>query len=194
MRRRKTIPLTRMEQEFLHRIWLENYSFMKFRILHSDVPADDVEDLLDDCFLSLIRNRETLAGLPAEKIRPYISVTVKNRCIAYHIDRAKNDTVPLNEASDAVVPDASASDDTFVASLEQKNAMQLIDSLPDRDRLLLTGHYVEGLSYQELAELLHCRKSNIRTLLLRARKKARSLLTFYEKGGILFGYTEEKKE
>ena len=49
----------------------------------------------------------------------------------------------------------------------------LIDQMPGKLRLPLVLHYLEGYTYEEIAELLHIPRSTVRSRLSRARKALR---------------------
>jgi len=67
--------------------------------------------------------------------------------------------------------------------LEQKERAQLlfaaIDKLPDNQRIAFTMHKVEGLPYQEIAEIMDMTLSSVESLMFRAKKNLQKLLGDY---------------
>lgn len=68
-------------------------------------------------------------------------------------------------------------------SLENKEKaailFQAIDKLPDNQKTAFTLHKVEGLSYQEVAEVMETSVSSIESLLHRAKGNLKKILTNY---------------
>lgn len=56
-----------------------------------------------------------------------------------------------------------------------------IEKLPDNQRIAYSLHHLEGLSYQEITEVMNLSKSSVESLLFRAKQNLRKLLKeFYE--------------
>jgi len=53
----------------------------------------------------------------------------------------------------------------------RKNVMAAIESLPEKNRLAISLHYLDGMSYKEIANLLKVSITTIEGRLYRARKK-----------------------
>lgn len=59
-----------------------------------------------------------------------------------------------------------------------------IDKLPDNQKTAFTLHKLEGLSYQEVAEVMDCSVSSVESLMHRAKGNLRKLLEdYYQKRG-----------
>ena len=54
-------------------------------------------------------------------------------------------------------------------------------TLPDNQRIAFTLHKVEGLSHQEIGEILNCTIASVEALMHRAKQNLRKLLTDYYK-------------
>lgn len=74
-----------------------------------------------------------------------------------------------------------------VALENKENAKILfraIDKLPDNQKTAFTLHKLEGLSYQEVAEVMQCSVSSVESLMHRAKGNLRKLLEeYYQKRG-----------
>lgn len=57
---------------------------------------------------------------------------------------------------------------------QQSNVLAALESLPRRQAESITLLAVEGLSYPEIAEAMGCRKSTVRALVSKARKRLRA--------------------
>jgi RNA polymerase sigma-70 factor (ECF subfamily) len=56
-------------------------------------------------------------------------------------------------------------------SIDSKSALQLINSLEEKDRWIIVMRYVEGLSVKEIAEVLDERENTISVKIHRALKE-----------------------
>lgn len=59
------------------------------------------------------------------------------------------------------------------ARVQNPELRSMIDQLPEKLRLPLVLHYLEGYTYMQIAELLHIPRSTVRTRLSRARDALR---------------------
>lgn len=66
-----------------------------------------------------------------------------------------------------------------------------LGELPDRQRLVVTLHDVEGLSTEEVAEVLELTTNNVRVLLHRGRARLQTALTAYVDGTAVNGASNE---
>jgi RNA polymerase sigma factor for flagellar operon FliA len=72
-----------------------------------------------------------------------------------------------------VLPDESAPDQTEVLERSEtlEGLAEAFASLSERDRLVLTLSYYEGLTLQEIGEVLHVTESRVSQLRTRAHKR-----------------------
>jgi RNA polymerase sigma-70 factor (ECF subfamily) len=65
----------------------------------------------------------------------------------------------------------------YLRKLERTQVREAIDSLPDAYREIVVLRDIEGLTYQEIATVLHCPAGTVMSRLGRARGKLRQLLS-----------------
>ncbi len=127
--------------------------------------AADAEDVVQDIFVRLWERREALSEVG--NVRAYTLAMVRNRCLSLVSAPA---TAELSEVVEAA-PDGSE-------SLDRRDRvdriMGLIESLPDKQRLVITMHDVEGCPYSEIESSTGLSADNVRQLLSRARRFIRS--------------------
>ena len=81
---------------------------------------------------------------------------------------------PLDPARPAHEPRAS---DRMLSDLELRDRLEkAMARLPPTYRVLVAGHYLEGVKYEELAEALDMPIGTVKTHLHRAKKQLRELL------------------
>ena len=144
--------------------------------------SQDCEDIVQDAVESLCRKVHMLMDLPTSALTVYIVSTVKNKARDFlrHQAVVSRHITALDEVSldryEAPVP----TPETLVEIKEEAADLYKVwHRLPGEDRELLYRKYVLGQSNEELAEIFHCKKDNIRMRLMRAKRKAAALM----KGG-----------
>jgi RNA polymerase sigma-70 factor (ECF subfamily) len=67
--------------------------------------------------------------------------------------------------------------DTAFTDLELRDRLQkALATLPSHYRLLVAGHYLEGVSYEDLAEMFNLPLGTVKTFLHRAKRQLRRVL------------------
>lgn len=139
------------------------------RILRSQA---DAEDAVQDVYTRLWEHRGELEmiGNP----RAYVMTVVRNHCL--HIVNAA--MYRRNEATgpfDGMTSFVSFDPHDEIESRDRiDKVFELIESLPENQRKVLTLHDVEGIPNQEIGQITGLTPDNIRKLLSRARKAIRS--------------------
>ena len=184
MRKRKELfPLTPEERQLALDLVDSNYRLMLYMIRQFGVSADDEEDVLQDCIVNICRNIRKFQQMDYCKTRAYIVIIIRNLCIQRYISDRKAKLLSLDSdyLDEAII--GNANEKSIVDSDARLDVLELKDHLSERDKLLLLGKYVEGLTTEELAERLNCKPNSIRMLLSRAKKAAREILLHEEEGG-----------
>jgi RNA polymerase sigma-70 factor (ECF subfamily) len=139
------------------------YARMVHAILLARVPPGDAEDLVQDVFMSAMRQ---LRGLrTAAAFRGWLGAIARNRAIDYH--RESRERVPLENAPPA--KDGAATEDSFLV-------LAAIRSLPEAYRETLIMRLVEGMTGPEIAERTGLTAESVRVNLCRGMKMLREKL------------------
>ena len=129
----------------------------------------DVEDAVQDALIKAWEKRDTLRDL--KQFRPWMARILTNRCRDMLRRRRKFSFIPLEDAAaqEAEPPEEIA---PVVEAMEKLN--------PEL-RTLVTLHYVDGYSIQDLADNLGIPESTVKTRMRSARKQlGRTLLIEWE--------------
>ena len=89
-------------------------------------------------------------------------------CLAFRVPSALNTnaiTVPENELSDGETPEAVLASKQIAAAVNFA-----MEALSDDLRQAITLREIEGLSYEEIAELMNCPIGTVRSRIFRARE------------------------
>lgn len=137
----------------------ELYARMVHAILLARVPRPEVDDLVQDVFMSALRRLHTLREV--EAFGGWLAMIARNRATDYH--RTCHQTAALNERSsrqDAPSPEAMG-------------ALDAIRSLPDAYRETLMMRLVEGMTGPEIAGRTGLTPESVRVNLHRGMKMLR---------------------
>lgn len=157
----------------------------------------DAMELLQDAYLSALTKMEQLES--SAKIKSWFNCIVANRCRDW-LRKKKGRNTQLfaeleNDEYDEGVEDRFANEnmqfspDESVDYAETKRLMQeILDKLPEDQRLCILMYYYEELSVGEIAQSLECSTGTVKSRLNYARKKIKNEVEELErKGTKLYG-------
>lgn len=125
------------------------FSFLKNRA--------DTEDLVQECFLRLIRSGKTFAS--AEHEKAWLIVTASNLC-KNALKHSSRRSEPLEEHPELEAPVTTGANEVLDAVLR----------LPPAYKTAVYLYYFEGYTAPEIAKMLRCPKATVQSRLHRARK------------------------
>jgi len=172
----EVVDIEKEQKAFLNDVYYK-YQNVMLRIAKSYIDDSRIcEDMVQNAFLSLLRNKKVVMKLPAPKLKAYIILATRHACIDYlRKERRMNlldipDNILL-EMVDKSRARLSESDMPF----RTVEFYSVIHQLPAEDQTILLGHYIAGLDTEELAHMLGCSPNTLRVRLHRARKRALAL-------------------
>lgn len=130
---------------------------------------EDARDAVQEAFIDAYRG---INGFDfSRRFYPWFYVLLRNRCFKMLSASGRRNTVQSVEETEIVAPRSELSMDEALA-LETA-----LLALPAEDREIVTLKYLDGLSYQELAELLQIPRGTVMSRLFYARKQLQAKLT-----------------
>lgn len=179
MRKPKNIvPLSKADRDFFQEFFEKNKNFIYHTASAYTSTAMDRDDLAQEAVVRLMKNISVLRQLTCYKSAYYIVITVRTAYIDM-LRRKQNVTLlPLHdddEVLNALYGNALA-DRKEVNFPARMAVQQLKETLPEQDWMVLVGKVIMGYTHEELGRLLGMRPANVRTVLSRARAKARVIL------------------
>ncbi|HEX8843399.1 MAG TPA: sigma-70 family RNA polymerase sigma factor [Pyrinomonadaceae bacterium] len=138
------------------------YGPMVHGILLARVPFDEVDDLVQDVFLTAFKRIQTLREAGA--FGGWLAMIARNRAVDFH--RRKKETEELPE--DLARPHS--------VDPEAAEALALIRTLPEAYRETLVLRLVEGMTGPEIAERTGLTPASVRVNLHRGMKQLREKL------------------
>ncbi|MBE7007834.1 MAG: sigma-70 family RNA polymerase sigma factor [Ruminococcaceae bacterium] len=122
--------------------------------LHHTGSVHDAEDICQSAFLRLAEHADRVGDAAAKAW--LIRVTI-NLCRDHARERMRHGTEEIDE--------------TIAAPQEDREVLQKVMELPEKDRAVVYLYYFEGYSTSEIARLTHTTQTAVSTRLARAREK-----------------------
>jgi RNA polymerase sigma-70 factor (ECF subfamily) len=164
----------RQGDETAFRELVDQYKGLVFALIARSIPnRARAEELAQDVFLKVHR------GLPYFRGESRLSTWVYRIVInTLSQERPELATASLDETDDENRPVLQpGADDPAFGELVLKDRLQkAIEQLPVRYQVLINGHYLKGMQYDELAAALDMPMGTVKTHLHRAKRQLRRLL------------------
>ena len=131
------------------------------------------DDLAQEVFLRVYRGLPYFRG--EARLSTWIFRIVQNVCAAARSRRPAD--VSLDQDDEGRRRYEPAATDNAFGGLELRDRLEkAIAQLPEPQRLLIAAHYLEGVQYETLAEVMKIPLGTVKTHLYRAKKRLRELL------------------
>jgi RNA polymerase sigma-70 factor, ECF subfamily len=134
----------------------------------------EAEDALQEIYLKIWQRAETYASSQASAISWLVAIA-RNHAIDRLRGRKQNEE--LDEAGMAVADDAPDPEASAIAGSERAKVEKCLDELETARADAVRGAYLDGYSYQELAERFKVPLNTMRTWLRRSLIKLRDCLS-----------------
>ena len=135
---------------------------------------DDAEDVLQEASLRALRYFRTFSGGDG---RAWFLSIVRNTCRGWRVRPMDTAMDPFDEEQHSREPAALDPEALMHRGDEVALVTRAMSHVPDRVRELLLLREVEGLSYRELADLMHLPMGTVMSRLSRARSSLRGAMT-----------------
>jgi len=169
---RELVERCRQDDEGAFQELVDRYKNLVFAMIARTVQdRSQVEDLAQDVFLRVHRGLPYFRG--EARLSTWIYRIVANVCTQART-RAP---APISLDDGRSAPVAPSGADPQFADIELRDRLEkAIARLPDRQRLLIGAHYLQGVQYEDLAEALGLPLGTVKTHLYRAKRQLRRLL------------------
>jgi RNA polymerase sigma-70 factor (ECF subfamily) len=141
-------------------------------VAHATAVLGNREDAMDAVQEAFIDAYRALGGFDfSRRFYPWFYVLLRNRCFKMLASKGKRGRVQRLEDMEILAPGPEVS---IEESLSLEAALL---ALSPEEREVITLKYLDGLSYQELAELLQIPKGTVMSRLFYARKQLQAELS-----------------
>ena len=148
----------------------------------------DAEDIVQDVFIEVFRSIDKFRG--DSKLSTWIYRITTTKCLE-HLRAKKRQKrksffqslIGMHENADRIKAYDFNHPGVLLENQElTKTLYEAIEKLPENQRVAFTLHKIEGLSYQEITEIMKNSLSSVESLMFRAKKNLKkSLGDFYKK-------------
>jgi RNA polymerase sigma-70 factor (ECF subfamily) len=169
------IERCRQGDETAFRELVDQYKNLVFALIARSVPnRARAEELAQDVFLKVHK------GLPyfraESKLSTWIYRIVVNALSEERPELATTSLDDVPEGGDRPRYQAAADDRAFGDLVVRDRLQKAIERLPVQYQVLINGHYMKGMQYDELAAALDLPMGTVKTHLHRAKRQLRRLL------------------
>lgn len=142
---------------------VEQYSGLLYRHSYAMVHnEEDARDVVQETYLRYMRTAPRLKDEEHEKA--WLLTVAMNLCRNHLRQQKAHAALPLEEAADPVAP------------AEDTPLLDRLMTLPDKVRVVLLLHYVEGYKVREIAARLHLNQSTVKMRLQKGRQLLRDYI------------------
>jgi len=172
VRERELVDRCRREEPGAFEELVDQFRNLVFALIARTIAdRSRTEDLAQDVFLRIHRGLPYFRG--EARLSTWIYRIVINVCTQ---EKSQTRTSISLDDPDSKVSAPSAVDRQFT-DLELRDRLEkAIQQLPAQYRLLIAGHYLEGVQYEDLAVAMNLPLGTVKTQLHRAKRQLRQLL------------------
>ena len=135
-------------------------------------------DISQDTFLKLLSNIQQFRG--DASFESWLYRLVVNTCLDYH--RRRRRLLPLlDDLLDTFRTPREGALNELLREEQEERVQQVVAQLPEEQRIVVVLRYTEGRSYEEIADLLGCRRGTVASRLNRAHKALERRLSSFRK-------------
>lgn len=159
-----------MTPEQFHMDWI-SLSGTFWRVARYILGDDaEAEDAVQELYLRLWRGRDALDGIRSPK--GYGITVLRNLCL----DRIRQRSRTEADGGQAEPECPGSHDETMDVRARLAKTLAAIETLPERQRIVLTLKVFDGLDYAEIARRTGINYLSLRVLLSQARRKLKNKL------------------
>lgn len=155
---------------------VDRYKNLVYGLVHRLVAdRSQADDLAQEVFLKVYRGLPYFRG--EARLSTWIYRIIQNVCFEARSRRSPDLSLDSSSREDEGRAFEPGQPDTAFAELELRDRLdKAIAQLPDRYRLLIAAHYLDGVQYEALAESMEIPLGTLKTHLYRAKRRLREIL------------------
>lgn len=158
------------DREFMSELYM-NYRALMYKTAWSSTRVSaDVDDIISDSCVALIKHISKLKEMNDNEIRQYIVITVRNTAINAWRRSKKCRQLFYSAGEDLENISDKHKGQGTISFFEELDAVRnAIQALPENEQILIRMKYLEGKSDKEIAEQIGIADSSVRKYIQRAR-------------------------
>lgn len=177
-KKKEIVPLDESDAQFFHSFFEEYHNYIYHAASSYTSNAADRDDLFQETIIRLMKNISALRKLSRCKTAHYIVITVRTAYIDMLRQKKNICPLPLNDDDDlleALSGNISAGRSVNDVHLRME-VRRLKENMSEKDWMVLVGKVIMGYTHEELGTMLEMNPASVRTMLSRAKAKAREIL------------------
>lgn len=140
--------------------------------------SEEANDLAQEVFIKVYKNLDKYQ--PEYKFSTWLIRITTNHVIDYRRKR-KQDTINIDDMV-AEPPDHDTPESEYLKKEKTKGIQGALNSLPDMYKIPIILYHQQGLSYQEIADIIGEPLSKVKNRIFRGRKMLKEILTGMKDG------------
>jgi len=176
VRERELVDRCRRDEPGAFEELVDHFKNLVFALIVRTVAdRSRAEDLAQDVFLRVHRGLPYFRG--EARLSTWIYRIVVNVCAQEKTDRQARERAAQVSLDDPDAPRTPSTVDRQFGDIELRDRLEkAIRQLPSHYRVLIAGHYLQGLQYEDLADAMQLPLGTVKTQLHRAKRQLRELL------------------
>lgn len=169
--------MNKNDRQRFEEMYSEFYLMLKRNACFHHIPADYVDDVVQDTFLSYVC-REYSMNLPTGNMKLLLSAILKNRCADFHRGRRHYNCVELEErlVPKEIAGKASCPSDLIISKEHCQAILREIDHMPEKLRQVAVLKLIEGRSTEEVCRILNITEKTCYSRVSRIRSRLKKKL------------------
>lgn len=160
--------MTDEDRENVEKIYRLNY-FSLLMFVKSKIPkSESGEDILQDCFLEIIKNPTVFLNLEDKKKLAYLRTILKRKIAKSNL---YENFLPLEDETFLI--SKSMTDQIVFNNLTLEKIFFSLQSLSNEKRRIFYDYFIEGKNYEELSDMYNLSKESSRQIICRLLKNIR---------------------
>lgn len=160
--------MTDEDRENVEKIYRLNY-FSLLMFVKSKIPkSESGEDILQDCFLEIIKNPTVFLNLEDKKKLAYLRTILKRKIAKSNL---YENSLPLEDETFLI--SKSMTDQIVFNNLTLEKIFFSLQSLSHEKRRIFYDYFIEGKNYEELSAMYNLSKESSRQIICRLLKNIR---------------------
>ncbi len=165
------------QREFITEIYKKYYSAMLKKALLLLDNNEDAEELVQEVFADLIKRVDSVMAVEQKNLPAYLLSAVKFSAYSRNKKQSRWNFSEFDSEEVELLKDENAiPEEIYLKSEAVAELKSALEKIPERYKNLLEFKYILGLSDLEIGEKFGISESAVRSGLLRARRKAYSVM------------------
>lgn len=165
------------EKKKFEEIYLNFQLILKRIAYRHQIPADYVDDVVQETFLSYASHHYSV-DKPSEEIKPLLTKILESRCMDFHrnVKQKYHRGAEEEDMEEETVPTISGPSDFIISKERCRAILAEIDGMPENLRSVAVLKLIKGYSTKEICESLAITEKACYTRLSRIRIHLQKLL------------------